>query len=83
MAMELLVVATDEVGLPECVREPGGRLVPPGDPDALRAALEEVLALPLDERAAAGAAGRAWVLEHANVQRETERLADLIAEVAS
>jgi glycosyltransferase involved in cell wall biosynthesis len=57
--------------------------VPPGDPDALRAALEEVLALPLDERAAAGAAGRAWVLEHANVQRETERLADLIAEVAS
>jgi glycosyltransferase involved in cell wall biosynthesis len=83
MAMELMVVATDEVGLPECVREPWGRLVPPGDPDALRAARAEVLALPLDERAAAGAAGRAWVLEHANVQRETERLADLIAEVAS
>jgi colanic acid/amylovoran biosynthesis glycosyltransferase len=83
MAMELMVVATDEVGLPECVREPWGRLVAPGDADALRAALEEVLALPVEERAAAGAAGRAWVLEHADVQRETGRLAALIAQVAS
>jgi colanic acid/amylovoran biosynthesis glycosyltransferase len=83
MAMELMVVATDEVGLPECVREPWGRLVPPGDPDALRAALEEVLALPRGERAAAGAAARAWVLEHADVERETARLADLIAAVPS
>ena len=83
MAMELMVVATDTVGLPECVREPWGRLVPPGDPVALRAALEEVLALPLAERAAAGAAGRAWVLEHADLHRETARLAALIAEVAS
>jgi len=83
MAMELMVVASDEVGLPECVREPWGRLVAPGDPDALRKAIEEVLALSPDERAAAGAAGRAWVLEHADVQRETARLADLIAAVAS
>jgi colanic acid/amylovoran biosynthesis glycosyltransferase len=83
MAMELMVVATDTVGLPECVRAPWGRLVAPGDPDALRAALEEVLALPLEERAAAGKAGRAWVLEHADVHRETARLAELIAEVAS
>jgi glycosyltransferase involved in cell wall biosynthesis len=83
MAMELMVVATDEVGLPECVRPPWGRLVPPGDPDALRAALEEVLDLSPEERAAAGAAGRAWVLEHADVRRETARLAELIAAVAS
>jgi colanic acid/amylovoran biosynthesis glycosyltransferase len=83
MAMGLMVVATDEVGLPECVREPWGRLVAPGDANALRAALEEVLALPVEERAAAGAAGRAWVLEHADVQRETGRLAALIAQVAS
>jgi colanic acid/amylovoran biosynthesis glycosyltransferase len=83
MAMELMVVASDEVGLPECVRPPWGRLVPPGDADALRTALEEVLALPVAERAAAGAAGRAWVLEHADVHRETARLAELIAEVAS
>jgi glycosyltransferase involved in cell wall biosynthesis len=83
MAMELIVVATDEVGLPECVRAPWGRLVPAGDPAALRAALEEVLALGAEERAAAGAAGRAWVLEHADLHRETRRLAELIAAVAS
>jgi colanic acid/amylovoran biosynthesis glycosyltransferase len=83
MAMELMVVATDEVGLPECVREPWGRLVPPGDPDALRAAIEQVLALSPDERAAAGSAGRQWVLEHADVHRETARLAALIAAVGS
>jgi colanic acid/amylovoran biosynthesis glycosyltransferase len=83
MAMELMVVASDEVGLPECVRAPWGRLVPPGDPVALRAALEQVLALSAQERAAAGAAGRAWVLEHADVHRETARLAELIAAVAS
>jgi glycosyltransferase involved in cell wall biosynthesis len=83
MAMELMVVATDAVGLPECVREPWGRLVPPGDPDALRSALEEVLALPVEERAAAGAAARAWVLEHADVHRETARLAELIALASS
>jgi glycosyltransferase involved in cell wall biosynthesis len=83
MAMELMVVASDEVGLPECVREPWGRLVAPGDPDALRKAIEEVLALSPDARAAAGAEGRAWVLEHADVHRETARLADLIAAVAS
>jgi len=83
MAMELMIVASDEVGLPECVREPWGRLVPPGDPDALGTALEEVLALGAQERAAAGAAGRAWVLAHADVHRETARLAELIAAVAS
>jgi glycosyltransferase involved in cell wall biosynthesis len=83
MAMELMVVATDAVGLPECVREPWGRLVTPGDADALRAALDEVLALSPGERAAAGAAGRAWVIEHADVRRETARLAQLIADVAS
>jgi colanic acid/amylovoran biosynthesis glycosyltransferase len=83
MAMELMVVATDEVGLPECVLAPWGRLVAPGDPGALRAAVEEVLALGPHERAAAGAAGRAWVLEHADVHLETARLAELIAAVAS
>jgi glycosyltransferase involved in cell wall biosynthesis len=83
MAMELMVVATDAVGLPECVREPWGRLVAPSDPEALRGALDEVLALSPEERAAAGAAGREWVTEHADVHRETARLAQLIADVAS
>ena len=83
MAMELLVVASDEVGLPECVGPPWGRLVPPGDPDALAAALEEVLAYEPEERAAAGFEGRQWVLAHADVSVETRRVSEAIVRVAS
>lgn len=75
MAMELLVVASDEVGLPECVREPWGALCPPGDAAALAAALRAMLALPARERARAGRAGRAWVHANADVDAETARLA--------
>ena len=74
MAMELLVVGSDEVGLPECVRAPWGALCPPGDAGALAAALGEMLALPAQERANAGRAGRAWVGAHADVDAETARL---------
>ena len=46
MAMELMVVATDEVGLAECVRGAVGTArAARVTPAALRAALEEVLAL--------------------------------------
>ena len=74
MAMELMVVASDEVGLPECVRAPWGVLCPPGDPGALAAALRDVLARSEQERARAGRAGRAWVMAHADVEVETARL---------
>jgi glycosyltransferase involved in cell wall biosynthesis len=74
MAMERLVVATGVAGLPECVRPPWGRLVAPHDPSALAAAIDASLALGPAERAAAGEAGRAWVLQHADVRRETARL---------
>jgi len=79
MATELLVVATDEVGLPECVMAPWGFLAPPGDATALAAALRAALALTGPQRAAAGAAARAWVCEHADVEAETARMAELIA----
>jgi glycosyltransferase involved in cell wall biosynthesis len=79
LAMEVPVVASDEVGLPELVRPEWGRLVPPRDPQALAAAIRELLALPAEERAAMGRAGRAHVLEMASVGRETEKLAALIA----
>lgn len=78
MAMELPVVASDEVGLPEIVRPPWGRLVPPADPHALARALRDVLAMSLEQRMEAGRAGRAWVLEHADVDRETARLVEFI-----
>jgi glycosyltransferase involved in cell wall biosynthesis len=78
LAMEVPVVASDEVGLPELVRPEFGRLVPPGEPDRLAAAIEELLALAPERRAAMGRAGRAFVLERCDVRRETERLARLI-----
>ena len=78
LAMEVPVVASEEVGLPELVRPEWGRLVAPGDSRALAGAIAELLALPQAERAAMGRAGRAHVLEAANVHRETEKLARLI-----
>jgi colanic acid/amylovoran biosynthesis glycosyltransferase len=83
LAMELPVVASDEVGLPELVRPGWGRLVPPGDEAALAAAIAELLELPAGERAAMGRAGREFVLEHCDVDREAERLAALIRASAS
>ena len=71
MAMGMLVVASDEVGLPECVLAPWGFLAAPGDAEALAEALRAALALGPAERRAAGEAARAWVREHASVDRET------------
>ena len=82
LAMEVPVVATDEVGLPELVRPEWGRLVPPRDADALAAALDELLDLPPAERAAMGRAGRAWVAEHCDLASETARLARMFEEAA-
>lgn len=82
MAMELMVVASDAVGLPECVMAPWGRLVAPGDPAALAAAIEAALALGAGERAAAGAAGRAWVLAHADVRTETAKVSAALRRAA-
>lgn len=72
------MVASREVGLPELVRPEWGRLHPPGDARALAGALEELLALDPQERAAMGRAGRAFVIAHCHVDRETARLAGLI-----
>ncbi|MBA2506962.1 MAG: glycosyltransferase, partial [Thermoleophilaceae bacterium] len=41
MALELPVVSTDEVGIPELVGADRGVLAPPGDPQAFRTALRE------------------------------------------
>ena len=78
IAMELLVVASDEVGLPECVLAPWGVLAAPGDAAALAAALREVLALTPEQRAQAGHAGREWVRANADVDAETARMASVL-----
>jgi glycosyltransferase involved in cell wall biosynthesis len=79
LAMEVPVVASDEVGLPEVVRPEWGRLVPPGDPRALADAIDELLALPAERRAEMGRAGRAFVVERCSVRGEAQRLAAMIA----
>ena len=83
LALEVPVVVTDEVGLPELVRPGWGALVPPHDPPALAAALQAMLERPTAERAAMGKAGREFVLEHCNVDTETARLAALIEAAGS
>lgn len=83
LAMEVPVVASDEVGLPEVVRPEWGRLVPPGDADSLARAIDELLALSPQERAAMGRAGREFVEAHCNVAVETAKLATWIAEATS
>ena len=79
LAMEVPVVATDEVGLPEIVHPAWGRLVPPHSPDQLAEAIADLLARSPSERAAMGRAGREHVLVNASVSRETAKLAGLFA----
>jgi glycosyltransferase involved in cell wall biosynthesis len=78
MALELPVIGTREVGIPELIAPDRGRLVPPGDPPALASAIGELLGLPADERIAMGRRGRAFVEEHCDQRRQAERLLTLI-----
>lgn len=78
LAMEVPVVATDEVGLPELVKDEWGRIVPSRDPEALARALEEVLSLSREERVEMGRAGRNWMRELCDPRREALKLTRLI-----
>ncbi len=78
LAMEVPVVASDEVGLPELIRPGWGRLVTPGNPEPLAIALAELLALDPARRASMGRAGREFVVARCNSRSETERLVALI-----
>lgn len=78
LAMEVPVVGTDEVGLPEVLRPEWGRLVAPGDPAALADALSELLALSAQERAAMGRAGREHVLRACSLAGQAARMLELI-----
>ena len=78
LAMEVPVVASNEVGLPELVDHRWGRLVPPGDPEALAAAIGDLLGLPASARDAMGRAGRQHVLSTCAVHVQTARLSRLI-----
>lgn len=83
MALGKPVVASRVGGLPEAVEDGvTGVLVPPSDPDALAAALAELLGDP--ERARAmGEAGRARVLEGFTAERMVAGYVELFASLAS
>jgi glycosyltransferase involved in cell wall biosynthesis len=75
MAMERAVVCSRTSGQTDTIVDgETGRYVPPGDPVALRQAIERLLADP-DEAHRLGAAGRRWAVEHADIGRYADRLA--------
>ncbi|MEM9248961.1 MAG: glycosyltransferase [Pseudomonadota bacterium] len=79
MASARPVIATQVGGVSELVSETTGRLVPPGNADALATAIGALHEMPPDQRAQMGAAGRARVLEAFDVDREARRIAALLA----
>jgi glycosyltransferase involved in cell wall biosynthesis len=81
MAARLPVVASRIAGIPELVTEASGRLVPPGDPEALADAIAALLADP-DLRREMGAAGRAHVMAEFNQATEAARLDALLSGTA-
>jgi glycosyltransferase involved in cell wall biosynthesis len=78
LAMEVPVVATDTVGLPEVVKPGWGTLVAPHDPQALAGALAAELDRPLEERRARGRAGRDFVRERFSAQAQVDAIQGLI-----
>ena len=77
LAAGVPVVMPDHGALPELLaRTGGGRLVPPGDPDALAGALHDLL-LDDEARRELGARGRAGVLATSSAVHATDALLEL------
>ena len=82
LAMELPVVASDEVGLPgDGASRSGAGWSRPATPRRSPRRSPSCSRCRPSERAAMGRAGRAFVLEHCDVDREAERLAELISSI--
>jgi glycosyltransferase involved in cell wall biosynthesis len=81
MACGRALVVTGNPGMEEYVDHGRtGLLVPPGDSDAMAAAITELLRDP-DRRREMGEAGRRWVLERFTTSRMAESVAELIREI--
>ena len=78
MKLELEPVGVVRNGVMGSRDEEWGRVVAPGDPVALADALHELLSRPASERAAMGAAARAWVVEERDSDRWAARLVALL-----
>lgn len=83
MAAQVPVLTTRIAGVPELVEDGlSGRLVPPGDGAALKAALTDLLADP-DLRRELGAKGREKVTQDFNIHLEAKRLSQLFCAYAT
>jgi glycosyltransferase involved in cell wall biosynthesis len=79
MSMERAVVCTRTPGQTDTIVDgETGIYVPPGDPDALRSAIESLLD-DEDEARRLGRAARAWAVEHAELDRYAEGIAAVVA----
>jgi colanic acid/amylovoran biosynthesis glycosyltransferase len=78
LAMEVPVVGSDEVGMPEMVRPEWGVLVPPRDPGRLAEAIAGVMALPPERRAAMGEVGREFVISECTVHAQAASMSRLL-----
>ncbi len=85
MAMQLPVVATRAGGPVEIVGEDGagGRLIPPGDPVALAAAMGEIMAMPPAARATMGERARDRVADHFSLDAMLNRWQAIYAEIGA
>ena len=79
LAMELPVIASDEVGLPEEVGPDRGVLVPPGDEEALAEALAGLRSRPAEEKRSLGRAARAYAEAELDLRVQAERLVALFS----
>jgi glycosyltransferase involved in cell wall biosynthesis len=77
MAMELPVIGTEEISLPEEVGPDRGILVPPRDSEALAGALARLWAMSAVERRDMGRAGREFAERELDLRRQAERLVEL------
>ncbi|MEM9939094.1 MAG: glycosyltransferase [Pseudomonadota bacterium] len=77
------LAATRHAGIPECVREgETGYLVDEGDADGLAEALRKMLS-DRDATARMGYAGRAFAMEHFNLQNQSAKLEQYLLDLAA
>ena len=82
MAATKPVVATSVGGVPELVQEGvNGYIVPPGDSEALAAAMVKMMTLPEAERRAMGRAGRAHIEANYSLERVVDQWEALYQEL--
>lgn len=82
MSMARPVITTRTTGQTDTIVDGvTGRYVPPGDADALRDAIVDVLADP-DAAHRMGSAARCWAVEHADIEDYASRLGDRLLELA-